>query len=54
MLPQKPLLPACFESFELLYKEGFQELGTLVKRWVAGVVVAAVVENFGHVRYKFR
>lgn len=45
-------LPACFESFEFLYKERLQELSTLVKRRVAGIVVAAVVEDFGHVRYE--
>lgn len=47
-------LPACFKSFEFLYKEGLQKLGTLVKGRVAGIVVAAVVEDFGHVRYEFR
>lgn len=45
---------AGFEAFELLDKEVFQNLGTLVEGRVAGVVVAAVVEDFGHVCYKLR
>lgn len=45
-------LPAGFEAFEFLDKEGLQNLGTLVEGRVAGVVVAAVVEDFGHVRHK--
>ena len=47
-----PILPAGFEPFEFLDKEGLQNLGTLVEGRVAGVVVAAVVEDFGHVRHK--
>lgn len=45
--------PAGFEALELLDEEGLQNLGTLVKGRVAGVVVPAVVEDFGHVCYKF-
>lgn len=44
--------PAGFEAFELLDEEVLQNLGTLVKRRVAGVVVPAVVEDFGHVCYE--
>lgn len=46
------ILPAGFKTFEFLDKEGLQNLGTLVEGRVAGVVVAAVVEDFGHVCYK--
>lgn len=46
------ILPAGFEAFELLDKEVLQNLSTLVEGRVAGVVVAAVIEDFGHVRYK--
>lgn len=41
--------PARFKTFELLHKEGFQHLCTLKEGRVVGVVVAAVVEDFGHV-----
>lgn len=44
--------PAGFKAFELLDEEVLQNFGTLVEGWVAGVVVAAVVEDFGHVCYK--
>lgn len=47
-------LPAGLEAFELLDKEGLQYFGTLVEGRVAGVVVAAVVEDFGHVCYELR
>lgn len=47
-------LPAGLEAFELLDKEGLQNFGTLVEGRVAGVVVAAVVEDFGHVCYELR
>lgn len=47
------ILPAGFEAFEFLDKEVLQNLGTLVKGRVAGIVVSAVVEDFGHVCYKF-
>ncbi len=47
-----PILPAGFEAFEFLDKEVLQNLGTLVEGRVTGVVVAAVVEDFGHVRYE--
>lgn len=47
-----PILPAGFEPFEFLDKEGLQNLSTLVEGRVTGVVVAAVVEDFGHVRHK--
>lgn len=46
------ILPAGFKAFEFLDKEGLQNLCTLVEGRVAGVVVAAVVEDFGHVCYK--
>lgn len=46
------VLPAGFEALELLDEEVLQDLGTLVEGRVAGVVVAAVVEDFGHVRHK--
>lgn len=46
------ILPAGFKAFEFLDKESLQNLGTLVEGRVAGVVVAAVVEDFGHVCYK--
>lgn len=42
-------LPARFKTFELLHKEGFQHLCTLKEGRVIGVVVAAVVKDFGHV-----
>ena len=45
-------LPAGFKAFELLDKEVLQNFGTLVEGWVAGVIVAAIVEDFGHVCYK--
>lgn len=44
--------PARFETFQLLYKEGFEHLRTLKERRVVGVVVAAVVKDFGHVGHK--
>lgn len=47
------ILPASFEAFELLDKEVLQNLGTLVEGRVTGVIVSAVVEDFGHVCYKF-
>lgn len=47
------ILPAGFEAFELLDEEVLQNLGTLVKGRVAGIVVSAVVKDFGHVCYKF-
>lgn len=47
-----PVLPAGFEAFEFLDEEGLQNLGTLVEGRVTGVVVAAVVKDFGHVRYE--
>ena len=46
------ILPAGFKAFEFLDEERLQNLGTLVEGRVAGVVVAAVVEDFGHVGYK--
>ena len=46
------VLPAGFETFELLDEEVLQDLRTLVEGRVAGVVVAAVVEDFGHVRHE--
>lgn len=48
------ILPAGFKTFEFLDKEVLQNLGTLVEGRVAGVVVAAVVEDFGHVCYELR
>lgn len=48
------VLPAGFEPFELLDKEVLEDLGALVERRVAGVVVSAVVEDFGHVRHELR
>lgn len=42
-------LPARFKTFELLHKEGFQHLCTLKEGRVIGVVVAAVVKDFGHI-----
>ena len=45
-------LPAGFEPLELLDEEALQDLGTLEEGRVVGVVVAAVVEHFGHVRHK--
>lgn len=53
-LVSAPILPAGFKAFEFLDKEGLQNLGTLVKGRVTGVVVAAVVEDFGHVGHKLR
>lgn len=44
--------PAGFETFELLHKEGLQHLGALEEGRVVGVVVAAVVKDFGHVGHK--
>lgn len=46
--------PAGLKAFEFLDEEGLQNLGALVEGRVAGVVVAAVVEDFGHVGYKLR
>lgn len=51
-LQQVVFSPAGFKAFELLDEEVLQNFGTLVEGWVAGVVVAAVVEDFGHVCYK--
>lgn len=51
-LQQVIFSPAGFKAFELLDEEVLQNFGTLVEGWVAGVVVAAVVEDFGHVCYK--
>lgn len=48
----KSSLPARFETFQLLYKEAFKHLGTLKEGRVIGVVVAAVVKDFGHVGHK--
>lgn len=42
-------LPARFKTFELLHEEGFQHLCTLKEGRVIGVVVAAVVKDFGHI-----
>lgn len=44
--------PARFETFQLLYKEGFEHLRTLKERRVVRVVVATVVKDFGHVGHK--
>ena len=44
--------PAGLEALELLDEEVLQDLGTLVEGRVTGVVVAAVVKDFGHVRHK--
>ncbi len=49
-----PILPAGFEAFKFLDKEVLQNLGTLVEGRVARVVVAAIVKDFGHVRYELR
>lgn len=49
-----PVSPASFETFELLHEEALQDLGALEEGRVVGVVVAAVVEDFGHVRHKLR
>lgn len=48
----RPTLPAPFETFKLLYKEGFEHLCTLKEGRVVGVVIAAVVKDFGHVGHK--
>lgn len=45
---------AGFETFELLDEEVLQDLRTLVEGRVAGVVIAAVVKDFGHVRHELR
>lgn len=49
---QQHFLPAGLEAFQLLYEEGFEHLGALEEGRVVGVVVAAVVEDFGHVRHE--
>ena len=45
-------LPACFEALELLDEEALQDLSALEEGRVVGVVVAAIVKHFGHVRHK--
>lgn len=44
--------PARFETFKLLYKEGFKHLCTLKEWCVIGVVITAVVKDFGHIGHK--
>lgn len=53
-LPSEPVLPARFKAFQLLHKEGLQHLRTLKEGGVVGVVVATVVENFGHICHELR
>lgn len=47
-----PVSPACFETFQLLHKKSFKHFCTLKKRCIVGVVIAAVVKDFGHVSHK--
>lgn len=50
---QLPVSPAGFETFQLLHKKSFEQFCTLKEWCVIGVVIAAVVKDFGHVSHKF-